>query len=120
MPTDRNPQRTAAFAPSASAAVTLAPPPRAPGARRGDPRIAELRAAAAWLRHEMDLHRVAPPDRGAAEAELLALERRVASGELTVPALRGSLLALAGALGSVSALAAPFSAFHRAVEVFGR
>ena len=84
-----------------------------------DPRVAELRTAVARLRRELAAHPAEFPDRGIAEDELAALAAMAVSGAPEVPRLRRSLLLIAGAIGSVSALAAGLSAVRGAVELFG-
>lgn len=84
-----------------------------------DPRVAELRAAVSRLRRELAGHRPEFTDRGIAEDELAALDAMTAAGTPEVWRLRRSLLLVAGALGSVSALAEALAAVRRAVDLFG-
>jgi hypothetical protein len=84
-----------------------------------DPRVAELRAAVSRLRRELALHRAEFADRGIAENELAALDAMAVSGMPEVRRLRRSLLVIAGAIGSVSALANGLTGVRRAVELFG-
>ncbi|MEV8017950.1 DUF5955 family protein [Streptomyces sp. NPDC086554] len=84
-----------------------------------DPRVAELRTAVARLRRELAAHPAEFPDRGIAEDELAALAAMAVSGAPEAPRLRRSLLLVAGAIGSVSALAAGLSAVRGAVDLFG-
>ncbi|MEV5971612.1 DUF5955 family protein [Streptomyces sp. NPDC051921] len=84
-----------------------------------DPRVAELRAAVSRLRRELAGHRREFADRGIAEDELAALDAMATSGAPEVWRLRRSLLLVAGALGSVSALAEGLTGVRRAVELFG-
>ncbi|MFJ9811736.1 DUF5955 family protein [Streptomyces sp. NPDC101158] len=84
-----------------------------------DPRVAELRAAVARLRRELAGHRREFADRGIAEDELAALDAMATSGAPDVWRLRRSLLLVAGAVGSVSALAEGLTGVRRAVELFG-
>lgn len=82
---------------------------------------AELRAAVGRLRRELTAHRPVLPDRVVAEDELDALARQVenvdcALGVSDSERMRHSLLLVAAALGSVSALAAPLDALREAVE----
>ncbi|MFJ9581279.1 DUF5955 family protein [Streptomyces sp. NPDC101191] len=84
-----------------------------------DPRVVELRAAVARLRRELAGHRREFADRGIAEDELAALDAMATSGAPEVWRLRRSLLLVAGAVGSVSALAEGLTGVRRAVELFG-
>ncbi|WP_329173632.1 MULTISPECIES: DUF5955 family protein [unclassified Streptomyces] len=76
---------------------------------------AALRAAVARLELELAAYRRALPDRAVAEEELAELARQT-SGAPSPEQLRQSLLLVAAALGSVSALAAPLAALRDAVE----
>ncbi|MET7438937.1 DUF5955 family protein, partial [Streptomyces sp. NPDC005568] len=71
-----------------------------------DPRVAELRSAVSRLRRELAALPADFPDRGIAEDELAALAAMAVGGAPEIPRLRRSLLLIAGAIGSVSALAA--------------
>ncbi|MER5379295.1 DUF5955 family protein [Streptomyces sp. NPDC002688] len=84
-----------------------------------DPRVAELRTAVSRLRCELATHPAEFPDRGIAEDELAALAAMAAAGEPEIPRLRRSLLLVAGAIGSVSALATRLADVRTAVELFG-
>ncbi|MFF8828185.1 DUF5955 family protein [Streptomyces sp. NPDC015131] len=84
-----------------------------------DPRVAELRAAVARLRRELAIHPVDFADRGIAEDELAALAAMILAGPPEVRRLRRSLLLIAGAVGSVSALAPALTDVRHAVEGFG-
>ncbi|MFE0131854.1 DUF5955 family protein [Streptomyces sp. NPDC059037] len=84
-----------------------------------DPRVAELRTAVARLRRELAAHPAEFPDRGIAEDELAALAAMAVSGAPEAPRLRRSLLLVAAAIGSVSALAAGLAAVRGAVDLFG-
>lgn len=74
-----------------------------------------LRTAVARLERDLAAYRPALPDRAVAEAELADLARQ-ASGVPAPEQLRHSLLLVAAALGSVSALRAPLAALREAVE----
>ena len=76
-----------------------------------DPRVAELRTAVSRLRRELAAHPAEFPDRGIAEDELAALAAMALSGMPEIPRLRRSLLLIAGAIGSVSALATGLRAY---------
>ncbi|WP_455352275.1 DUF5955 family protein [Streptomyces sp. SYSU K217416] len=84
-----------------------------------DPRVAELRIAVSRLRRALAGHPVEFPDRAIAEDELAALDAMAAGGAPEIPRLRRSLLLVAGAIGSVSALSAALTEVHCAVELFG-
>ncbi|MGX1668685.1 DUF5955 family protein [Streptomyces sp. NPDC055400] len=85
-----------------------------------DPRVAELRTAVSRLRRELAAHPAEFPDRAVAEDELAALDAMAAGGLPEIPRLRRSLLLIAGAIGSVSALAKGLGDVRNAVELFGR
>lgn len=84
-----------------------------------DPRVAGLRTAVSRLRRELAAHPAEFPDRGIAEDELAALAAMAVSGVPEIPRLRRSLLLIAGAIGSVSALARGLADVRGAVELFG-
>ena len=84
-----------------------------------DPRVAELRTAVSRLRRELAGHPAEFPDRAIAEDELAALAAMAGDGTPEIPRLRRSLLLIAGAIGSVSALATGLTEVRRAVELFG-
>ncbi|WP_435227559.1 DUF5955 family protein [Streptomyces sp. Tue6028] len=84
-----------------------------------DPRVAELRIAVSRLRRELAAHPAEFPDRGIAEDELAALAAMAAGGIPEIPRLRRSLLLVAGAIGSVSALSTRLADVRSAVELFG-
>ncbi|MHC5907634.1 DUF5955 family protein [Streptomyces sp. S6] len=84
-----------------------------------DPRVTELRGAVSRLRRELAAHPAEFPDRAIAEDELAALAAMTAYGIPEVPRLRNSLLVVAGAIGSVSALSRGLSEVRAAVEHFG-
>lgn len=84
-----------------------------------DPRVIGLRSAVARLRRELAAHPAEFTDRAIAEEELAALAAVAAHGTPEIPRLRSSLLAVAGAIGSVSALARGLADVRAAVELFG-
>ncbi|WP_442816474.1 DUF5955 family protein [Streptomyces sp. NBC_01304] len=84
-----------------------------------DPRVTELRLAVSRLRRELAGHPAEFPDRAIAEDELAALDAMASSGVPEIPRLRRSLLLIAGAVGSVSALTAGLTAVRSAVDLFG-
>ena len=84
----------------------------------GDPRVARLQQAVARLRRELAGHPADLPDRAVAEDELAVLDAMVSAGFPEVPRLRHSLLLVAGAVGSVSALGAALGEVRKAVETF--
>ena len=83
-----------------------------------DPRVAELRTAVSRLRRELAAHPAEFPDRGIAEDELAALAAMTSHGTPEIPRLRRSLLLIAGAIGSVSALSRGLTDVRNAVELF--
>ncbi|MCX4855751.1 DUF5955 family protein [Streptomyces canus] len=83
-----------------------------------DPRVAELRTAVSRLRRELAAHPAEFPDRGIAEDELAALAAMTIDGTPEIPRLRRSLLLIAGAIGSVSALSRGLTDVRDAVELF--
>ncbi|MFG2353251.1 DUF5955 family protein [Streptomyces sp. NPDC048521] len=85
-----------------------------------DPRVTELRTAVSRLRRELAAHPAEFPDRAIAEDELAALAAMAAGGPPEIPRLRRSLLLIAGAIGSVSALARGLRGVREAVELFGQ
>ncbi|MGW1230110.1 DUF5955 family protein [Streptomyces sp. NPDC001478] len=84
-----------------------------------DPRVTELRTAVARLRRELAGHPAEFPDRAVAEDELAALDAMAARGVPEIPRLRRSLLLIASAIGSVSALASALRDVRVAVDLFG-
>ncbi|MET9544376.1 DUF5955 family protein [Streptomyces sp. NPDC006627] len=84
-----------------------------------DPRVARLRTAVARLRRELAAHPAEFTDRGIAEDELAALAAMAEGGAPELPRLRRSLLLVAGAIGSVSALTSGLAGVRSAVEMFG-
>ncbi|WP_262056531.1 DUF5955 family protein [Streptomyces sp. STR69] len=85
-----------------------------------DPRVAELRTAVSRLRRELAAHPAEFPDRVIAEDELAALAAMTIDGVPEIPRLRRSLLLIAGAIGSVSALARGLTDVRNAVDLFGQ
>ncbi|GGR68673.1 hypothetical protein GCM10010269_04250 [Streptomyces humidus] len=84
-----------------------------------DQRVVRLRTAVSRLRRELAAHPADFPDRVIAEDELAALAATATGGVPEVARLRRSLLVIAGAVGSVSALARGLSDVRRAVDLFG-
>ncbi|WP_030041638.1 DUF5955 family protein [Streptomyces resistomycificus] len=84
-----------------------------------DLRVAALRTAVSRLRRELAAHPAEFPDRGIAEDELAALAAMTVDGTPEVSRLRRSLLVIAGAIGSVSALSGGLSKVRDAVDLFG-
>ncbi len=84
-----------------------------------DLRVVELRTAVARLRRELAAHPAEFSDRGIAEDELAALAAMTIDGAPEIPRLRRSLLLIAGAIGSVSALSRGLSDVRDAVDLFG-
>ncbi|MEO3974501.1 DUF5955 family protein [Streptomyces sp. CAU 1734] len=84
-----------------------------------DPRASALGNAVARLRRELAGHPGKFSDRGIAEDELAVLAGMAASGAIEVPRMRRSLLLIAGAIGSVSALVPALMQVRKAVDLFG-
>ncbi|MET7937614.1 DUF5955 family protein [Streptomyces sp. NPDC005322] len=84
-----------------------------------DPRAVELRLAVARLRRDLAAHPVELPDRAIADDELAALDAMARTGAPELHRLRRSLLLIAGALGSVSALGPALAGVRAAIDVFG-
>ncbi|WP_424853100.1 DUF5955 family protein [Streptomyces sp. SAI-170] len=84
-----------------------------------DPRVTGLRTAVSRLRRELAAHPADFPDRAIAEDELAALAAMTTYGIPEIPRMRSSLLLIAGAIGSVSALARGLAEVRDAVELFG-
>ncbi len=78
-----------------------------------------LRTAVSRLRRELAAHPADFPDRAIAEDELAALAAMTTHGVPEIPRLRRSLLLIAGAIGSVSALSTSLGNVRSAVERFG-
>ncbi|MFJ9821963.1 DUF5955 family protein [Streptomyces sp. NPDC101151] len=87
--------------------------------RGEDQKVAELRTAVSRLRRELAALPSEFPDRGIAEDELATLAAMAAGGMPEIPRLRSSLLLIAGAIGSVSALARGLTEVRAAVDLFG-
>ncbi|WP_149184680.1 DUF5955 family protein [Streptomyces sp. TRM49041] len=85
-----------------------------------DPRVARLSTAVSRLRRELAALRGELTDRGIAEDELAVLAAMALGGLPPEPhRLRRSLLLIAGAIGSVSALAAALTDVRSAIDQFG-
>ncbi|MDL5204606.1 DUF5955 family protein [Streptomyces sp. ALI-76-A] len=82
-------------------------------------RVVELRTAVSRLRRQLAAHPAEFPDRAIAEDELAALAAMTVDGAVDIARLRSSLLLIAGAIGSVSALARGLSEVRAAVDGFG-
>ncbi|MCQ8774213.1 DUF5955 family protein [Streptomyces telluris] len=80
--------------------------------------MSELRGAVSRLRRALAGHPAPLPDRDAAEDELAALDAMARAGDPEISRLRRSLLLVAGAVGSVSALSPTLSALREAVDSF--
>lgn len=85
-----------------------------------DPRAQALRTAVSRMRRELAGHPAELPDRAIADDELAALDALARHGRLEVPRLRGSLLRIAGAVGSVSALAPALTEVRKVIDLFGQ
>ncbi|MCQ4201925.1 DUF5955 family protein [Streptomyces sp. NPDC060311] len=84
-----------------------------------DVRVVALRTAVSRLRRQLALLPADFPDRGIAEDELADLAAMAGHGVPEAPRLRRSLLLVAGAIGSVSALRPGLTEVRHAVELFG-
>ncbi|GAA4827451.1 DUF5955 family protein [Streptomyces ziwulingensis] len=84
-----------------------------------DVRVTELRTAVARLRRRLAALPTEFPDRSIAEYELADLAATAAHGVPEAARLRRSLLLIAGAIGSVSALSPELTEVRHAVELFG-
>ncbi|MEU6608419.1 DUF5955 family protein [Streptomyces shenzhenensis] len=84
-----------------------------------DPRVAELRTAISRLRRELAAHPAEFRDRAIAEDELATLAAMTSDGHPEIPRLRRSLLLIAGAIGSVSALSRALAEVRTAVDLLG-
>ncbi|GGU80501.1 hypothetical protein GCM10010211_53350 [Streptomyces albospinus] len=85
----------------------------------GDARVQDLRVAVARLRRQLAVLPGELPDRAAADDELAALDAMMSHGMPEVPRLRRSLLLIAGAVGSVSALSPALSEVRERIDRFG-
>ncbi|OKI01404.1 hypothetical protein A6A06_19460 [Streptomyces sp. CB02923] len=84
-----------------------------------DPRGVALCGAVARLRRELAVLPAELPDRAAADDELAALHAMVSAGDPEVPRLRRSLLLIAGAVGSISALAPALTDLRELIGLYG-
>ncbi|WP_437050457.1 DUF5955 family protein [Streptomyces sp. enrichment culture] len=84
-----------------------------------DVRVTALRTAVFRLRRRLAVLPTEFPDRVIAEEELAALAAMASHGVPEAPRLRRSLLLIAGAIGSVSALSRELTDVRGAVELFG-
>ncbi|MFI7102685.1 DUF5955 family protein [Streptomyces sp. NPDC050161] len=90
-----------------------------PAGGEGDPRVRELRGAVSRLRRQLAVLPAELPDRAVADEELAALYAMVSDGLPEVPRLRRSLLLIAGAVGSVSALSPALTEVREGIDRFG-
>lgn len=91
-----------------------------PAGGTGDQRVCELRTAVARLRRQLAVLPGELPDRPAADEELAALDAMMSHGRPEVTRMRRSLLLIAGAVGSVSALSSALSEVRERIDCFGR
>ncbi|MFC7220846.1 DUF5955 family protein [Streptomyces polyrhachis] len=82
-------------------------------------RVEALRTAVSRLSRELAGHPAQLSDRSVAEDALAELAAMAQSGAPEVVRLRRALLAVAGAVGSVSALAPSVGELRKAVDLFG-
>ncbi|WP_277440683.1 DUF5955 family protein [Streptomyces sp. SPB162] len=101
------------------AAAHTAADVRAAESGEDDPRVTALRLSVARVRRELAALRSELPDRAIAEDELGALANAADVGILEIDRMRHSLLLIAAALGSVSALMVALAELRRAVDLFG-
>jgi hypothetical protein len=94
--------------------------PTATEHEQDDPRVVELLESVDRLWRALAAHPARLSDRRAAEDVLAALAALARGGAPEVAAVRRSLLLIAGALGSVSALSGALADLRSAVELFGR
>ncbi|GGV71859.1 hypothetical protein GCM10010294_31580 [Streptomyces griseoloalbus] len=92
---------------------------RVPGSQ-ADPRMRELSAAVSRLRRQLAAHPAEFRDRSIADEELAALAALADTEDPDISRLRRSLLLIAGAIGSVSALGQGVRELREAVDLFGR
>ncbi|MFI1868316.1 DUF5955 family protein [Streptomyces jumonjinensis] len=85
-----------------------------------DPRASALGAAVSRLRRELAGNPGRFPDRDIAEDELAVLAAMAQGGQSDIQRMRRSLLLIAGAIGSVSALGPALMQVRHAVDVFGQ
>ncbi|MFG2223270.1 DUF5955 family protein [Streptomyces sp. NPDC048644] len=90
-----------------------------PAGGEDDPRVRELRGAVSRLRRQLAVLPAELPDRAVADEELAALYAMVSDGLPEVPRLRRSLLLIAGAVGSVSALSPALTEVREGIDRFG-
>lgn len=83
-----------------------------------DVRVQALRGAVARLRRQLAVLPGELPDRAFADDELAALDAMVRDGVPEVPRLRRSLLLIAGAVGSVSALSPALTEVREGIDSF--
>lgn len=83
-----------------------------------DPRVAELRRAVARMRRQLAGHPADLSDRAVADDALDSLDSMARNGVPQVAGLRHALLLIAGAVGSVSALAGSLAEVRAAIEQF--
>ncbi|GAB2870873.1 DUF5955 family protein [Streptomyces mayteni] len=88
-----------------------------PGA--ADPRVGALRVAIERLRRDLNGYPAPLDDREIAERHLALLSAAAGTAAPEAAALRNALLMIAGAVGSVSALAPAVVQLRQAVELFG-
>ncbi|MER7045457.1 DUF5955 family protein [Streptomyces jumonjinensis] len=85
-----------------------------------DPRASALGAAVSRLRRELAGNPGRFPDRDIAEDELAVLAAMAQGGQSDIQRMRRSLLLIAGAIGSVSALGPALMQVRHAVDLFGQ
>ncbi|MEU2794489.1 DUF5955 family protein [Streptomyces sp. NPDC007100] len=83
-----------------------------------DPLAVALRGAVDRMRRELAVLPGELPDRSAADDELAALDALVGAGDPEVARLRRSLLLIAGAVGSVSALGPALRDLRELIDLY--
>ncbi|MEU5974791.1 DUF5955 family protein [Streptomyces sp. NPDC047315] len=84
-----------------------------------DPRVLGLQEAVSRMRRELAAHPKQFSDREVAEDELAVLAAMAECGDPEIPRMRRALLLIAGAIGSLSALAPALLQVRNAVDMFG-
>ncbi|MER6911929.1 DUF5955 family protein [Streptomyces sp. NPDC000594] len=89
------------------------------GTETKDPRMTALGVTVLRLRRELAGNPGRFPDRDIADRELVVLAAMATGGQPDIPRMRRSLLLIAGAIGSVSALGPALLQVRGAVDLFG-
>jgi Family of unknown function (DUF5955) len=108
-----------AVAATDGAAIVASEPTSGAKAVDADPRLTGLRLSVDRMRRELAGHPAVLADRDIAEEELAALDAMAADGVPELLRMRRSLLLIAGALGSVSALQPALRELRTAIDRCG-